>query len=198
MVRVLDVRDPGERSDAIARAVRSAKNGRLVVAPAETGYVVVADAFSRPGVAALQRLKGLSPTTSLGILVGSPAGVHAVAARLPAAAQDLIGAFWPGQLSLLVRLSDSLDWTVPTGRAAVRMPLHPVLLDLVTGIGPAVFSGVDAAQRDGVDVVLDLGERASGPGSTVVDVTGPTPVLLREGAVPAERVAQVVDLAGRT
>lgn len=198
MVRVLDVRDPGERSDAIARAVRSAKNGRLVVAPAETGYVVVADAFSRPGVAALQLLKGLSPTTSLGILVGSPAGVAGVAARLPPAALDLIGAFWPGQLSLLVRLSDSLDWTVPTGRAAVRMPLHPVLLDLVTGIGPVVFSGVDAAQRDGVDVVLDLGERASGPGSTVVDVTGPMPVLLRAGAVPAERVAQVVDLAGRT
>ena len=196
MVRILDIREPGARPDAIARAARSAKNGRLVIAPAETGYAVVADAFSGPGVAALQRCKGLSPTTSLGILVGSPAGIHGVAGRLPPAALNLIAAFWPGQLSLLVRLTSSLDWTVPTNRAAVRMPLHPVLLDLVQIIGPAVYSGISPQLRESADVLLDAGDRPPGPASTVVDVTGPVPVLVREGAIAAARIAEVVELFG--
>ena len=57
MPRVLDVADPAHRTDAVAAAVRGARNGRLVVLPAETGYVVASDAFSAAGVAALQRMK---------------------------------------------------------------------------------------------------------------------------------------------
>ena len=73
------------------------------------------------------------------------------------------------------------------------MPLHPVLLDLVAGIGPAVYSGISPEQIDSADLMLDAGERPGGPGSTVVDVTGPVPLLVRAGAVPAARIAQVVE-----
>ncbi len=198
MPRILDCRDPQARVDAIAAAVRGAKNGRLVIAPAETGYVVVTDAFSAAGVSALQRVKGQPSGTAMGILVGSPQGVLGIAGRLGPVGHDLIAAFWPGQLALVVRLQQSLAWTVPTDRAVVRMPLHPVLLELVVGIGPAVFSGVgdrsaespDAAWTS-ADLILETGPRPGGPGSTVVDVTTDPPRLLKQGAVSGEKVREV-------
>ncbi len=192
MPRVLDVADADQRADAIAAAVRGARNGRLVVVPAEVGYVVISDAFSASGVAALQRLKGLNATTSLGVLVGHAAGVHGIAGRVPAAAQDLMDACWPGQLSLVLPLQRSLRWTVPTDRCVVRMPLHPLLLEVVSGIGPTVYSGCSPTERASAALVLDSGDRPAGPGSTVVDATVSPPVLLRAGAVPVERLRAVV------
>lgn len=192
MPRVLDVRDPATRDAAVAAAVRAARNGRLVVLPAETGYAVATDAFSTPGVSALQRLKGLSPTTSMGLLVGHAAGVHGIATRPPAAAQDLIDAFWPGSLSLVLATQPSLRWSVPTDRCVVRMPLHPVLLAVVAGVGPMVYSACSTEERAGADLVLDSGPRPEGPGSTVVDATADPLVLLRAGAVPTDRLTAVV------
>ncbi len=193
MVRALPCLDPGQRRDALESAVRAARNGRLVALPAESGYVLATDAFSAAGVAALQAAKGLSAGTTLGVLVGHAAGVHGIAAGLPSCALDLIAAFWPGQLSLVVAVQPSLRWTVPTDRCVVRMPLHPVLLDVAAAVGPMVYSGIATpAQRESASVLLDCGDRPEGPGSTVIDVCGPAPVLLRPGAVPVERLRQVV------
>jgi L-threonylcarbamoyladenylate synthase len=192
MPRVLDVTDPAQRADAVEAAVRGARNGRLVVLPAEAGYVLASDAFSAPGVAALQRLKGLPMTTSLGVLVGHAAGVHGIAARIPGAAQDLMDACWPGQLSLVLPMQRSLRWSVPTDRCVVRMPLHPLLLEVVTAVGPTVSSACSIDERDGAALVLDGGERPAGPGTTVVDATAAPLVLLREGAVPTDRLQAIV------
>lgn len=198
MARLLDCRDPQDRDAAFASAVRAARNGRLVALPAESGYVLVSDAFSAAGVAALQRAKGLGPETSLGILVGHRSGVYGIATGLPAAAEELMAAFWPGQLSLLVRTQPSLHWTVPTDRVAVRMPLHPVLLAVVSGVGPMVYSGVsDPAERDRASVVLDSGPRPAGAAATLLDATQQPLRIVREGAVAADRLRSVVpDLLG--
>ena len=193
MARTLQCSDPVERPGAVLAASRAAKNGRLVVLPAETGYVVATDAFAPGGVAALQRAKGLAPTTTLGVLVGHAAAVHGIAARVPTAALDLIAACWPGNLSLVVRTQPSLQWTVPTDRCVVRMPLHPLLLEVVGSVGPMVFSGIASpADWDSAAVILDCGTRPAGPGSTVVDVTTSPPTLIREGAVPAGRLRDLI------
>lgn len=192
MPRVLDVSDPAQRTDAVVAAVRGARNGRLVVLPAETGYVVASDAFSAAGVAALQRLKGLSAATSLGVLVGHASGVHGIAARVPAAAQDLMAACWPGLLSLVLPMQRSLRWSVPTDRCVVRMPLHPLLLEVVKAVGPTVYSACSTAEREAAALVLDSGPRPGGPGTTVVDATVEPLLLVREGAVPTDRLQAVV------
>lgn len=118
--RVLACTDPSERSTAVGDAVRAARNGRLVVLPAEHGYVLATDAFSASGVAALRAAKDLPAGATLGVLVGHAAGVHGVAV-VPPIGQDLIDACWPGPLTLVLRAQASLSWSV-AGRIAVRMP----------------------------------------------------------------------------
>lgn len=198
MARRLDCQDPQEREAAITAAIRAARNGRLAALPAETGYVLATDAFSESGVAALQRAKGLGPGTSLGVLVGHKPGVHGIAAGLSPAALELMEACWPGMLSLLVRTQPSLRWTVPTDRCAVRMPLHPVLLAVVAGVGPMVYSrAATDEEREGAAVLLDCGDRPGGPGATLVDATAQPLRLLREGAVDFDRLSAVVpDIIG--
>jgi L-threonylcarbamoyladenylate synthase len=193
MARHLDCRDPQDRDAAIAGAVRAARNGRLVALPAESGYVLATDAFTAAGVAALQRAKGLDQRTSLGVLVGHRSGVHGIATGLSPAALELMAAFWPGQLSLIVQTQRSLHWTVPTDRCAVRMPLHPVLLAVVAGVGPMVYSGLsDPAERDRAAVVLDCGERPAGAAATLIDATHQPLRILREGAIEADRLRSIV------
>lgn len=196
MARTVPCGDPRDREDAIGAAVRAAKNGHLLALPAEHGYVLAADAFSATGVAALRRAKDLGPTTSLGVLVSQPGGAAGICAQLSPAALDLIAAFWPGQLGLVVRTQRTLQWTVPTDRCVVRMPLHPVLLAVVAGVGPMVYSAATQQERDLAHLILDSGPRPPGPGSTVVDVTNDPPVLLREGVVSLERVRSVVPATG--
>lgn len=192
MPRRLPCLEPADRAEAIAAAVRAARNGRLVAVPAESGYVLVTDAFNANGVAALQRAKGLSVSTTLGVLLGHAGGVHGIAARIPPPAQDLMAAFWPGQLSLLLPVPGTLRWSVPTDRCAIRMPLHPVLLEVAAGVGPMVYSGCSAVERETADLFIDAGERPDGPGSTVIDATRWPMVLLREGAVSADAARAVV------
>jgi len=163
-----------------------------VVLPSVTGYVVATDAFANSGVAALQRLKGLSPGTSMGILVGHAQAIHGIAAAVPRRAADLIAACWPGQLGLVLRAQPSLRWTVPTDRFVARMPLHPLLLEVVAGVGPTVYSLCADEERAEADLILDCGERPVGPGSSIVDATGEPLRLLRVGAVSQETLRAVV------
>jgi tRNA threonylcarbamoyl adenosine modification protein (Sua5/YciO/YrdC/YwlC family) len=177
----------------VADAVRAARNGRLVVLPAEHGYVVATDAFRSGGVAALRAAKNLSAESTLGVLVGHAAGVHGIAA-LPAPGQDLIDAFWPGPLTLIVRAQPSLAWPV-AGRVAVRMPLHPLLLDVLRDVGPMVSSAVDGPDAvPGAAVVLDVGPRPAGPPSAGVDLTAALPCVVRLGGVDPGQLAAVVPL----
>lgn len=191
MTRSLPALDPQERPESLAAAVRAVRNGRLVELPAETGYVLAADAFHAGGVAQLRSAKGLGPQTSLGVLVGSVQGVHGIATGLSPAALDLMAATWPGQLSLVVRTQPSLHWTVPTDRCVVRMPLHPVLLHVVEQVGPMVYSGLGAADGAAAFLRLEAGERPVGEGATVVDATGLRPRMVREGAVPLARLLEI-------
>lgn len=186
MPRVLDCRNPDDREWPLGQATRSARNGRLVVAPVEHGYVITTDAFSPHGVRALQLAKNLGPSTVLGVFVGQPQGLSGIASGLTPVVETLMAAFWPGPLSLVVRAQPSLAWSVPSDRFVARMPLHPVALALVREIGPMVHSGVadlGAAAVAKADVVLDVGDLPAGEPSTIVDVTGPSPAVHRVGAI---------------
>lgn len=195
MPRVLDCRNPDDRQWQLTQATRSARNGRLVVAPVEHGYVVMTDAFAPHGVRALQMAKNLAPTTVLGVFVGQPQGLAGIAIGLTPVVETLMAAFWPGPLSLVVRAQPSLAWSVPGDRFVARMPLHPVALELVREIGPMVYSGVADLETAAVakaDVVLDVGDLPPGTASTIVDVTGATPVIQREGAVAMADLQRVL------
>ncbi len=213
---MLDCRNPANRSHAINEAVRTVKSGRLVVMPTDTVYGLGADAFDSRAVAALLSAKGRGRDMPVGVLVGSWHTIEGLVYSVPAEARELIRAFWPGALSLVVKQAPSLQWDLGDARGTVmlRMPLHPVAIELLRETGPMAVSSANIsgqppattaadAQRqlgDLVDVYLDGGPAEQSAASTIVDLTAATPRLLREGPVSAEAVARVlgVDAASLT
>lgn len=210
MTSVFDCADPDQRALGITSAAGAAKSGRLVVLPTDTVYGIGADAFDSTAVAALLAAKGRGRDMPVGVLVGSWHTIEGLVYTMPDGARDLIRAFWPGALSLVVRQAPSLQWDLGDARGTVmlRMPLHPVAIELLREVGPMAVSSanvsghppaVDAAEArsqlgDLVDVYLDAGPAQQQAASTIVDLTDDTPRILRAGPVSAERIAEVLGM----
>jgi L-threonylcarbamoyladenylate synthase len=207
---VFDCADPEQRSRAITSAAAAVKNGGLVVLPTDTVYGIGADAFDSSAVAALLSAKGRGRDMPVGVLVGSWHTIDGLALMVPQSTRDLIRAFWPGALSLVVRQAPSLQWDLGDARGTVmlRMPLHPVAIELLREVGPMAVSSANVSGRppavdagearnqlgDLVDVYLDAGPAAQQAASTILDLTGPEPRILRSGPVSAEGIAAVLGL----
>ena len=210
MTEVFDCTDPDQRSVAIASAVGALKGGRLVVMPTDTVYGIGADAFDSTAVAALLAAKARGRDMPVGVLVGSWHTIEGLVYTMPDGARDLIRAFWPGALSLVVTQAPSLQWDLGDARGTVmlRMPLHPIAIELLREVGPMAVSSANVSGRvpatdadearsqlgDLVDVYLDGGPSQQQAASTIVDLTGDAPRLLRAGPVSAERIAEVLGL----
>ena len=208
MTRMLDCRDPQTRSAAITAAIDTVKSGRLIVLPTDTVYGIGADAFDSRAVAGLLAAKGRGRDMPVGVLVGSWHTIAGLVYAVPDAAHELIRAFWPGALSLVVQQAPSLQWDLGDARGTVmlRMPLQPVALEVLSKTGPMAVSSANIsgqpaattaaeAQRqlgDLVDVYLDGGPSEQQAASTIVDLTAATPRLLREGPISAQRIAEVL------
>lgn len=205
-----------DRQRVIAQAVSIMRGGGLVVLPTENCYVVATDAFSLRGTALLRRAKVQSNRTPLGLLVGSPETVAGVAARVPDRARELMDAFWPGLLTLLLPAQPTLAWDHPAGApVAVRMPLHPLTWDICRALGPMAASAativggeapVSVEQAldslvDDVDAACDVGQvgvqawaESEDPqlSSTVVDLATYPASIAREGAIATTLVEAVL------
>lgn len=204
---VYDCRDPVQRDRGVAAAVAAVKRGELVVLPTDTLYSVACDAFKKTAVDALFRAKERGRDLPLVVMVGARRTFDGLVHRMPKAARALADAFWPGPLTLIVSQARSLSWDLgDTGdTVAVRMPLHPVALEVLREIGPMASTTankpgnppaatVAGAQQLGtsVRVYLDGGTGPVGVASTIVDLVGETPRLVRAGALSAERIREVV------
>jgi len=208
MSRRYDCTDESIRPDAIAAAADAARRGDLVVLPTDTVYGVGADAFSPNAVRRLLDAKGRGRDVPVPVLVGSWRTVNGLVDDLPDVAKDLIAAFWPGPLTLVLRQGAGLSWDLgdTKGTVAIRMPLHPVAIELLAETGPLAVSSAnkhgspppttvgeaEADLGDAVAVYLDGGVATEGTPSTIVDLTDPTPRILREGALSRERIAELV------
>ena len=207
MSRRYDCSDPDQRAAGLREAAGSVRRGELVVLPTDTVYGIGADAFSAGGIASLLAAKGRGRDMPVPVLVGSPTTLHGLVAQFPESGWDLVDAYWPGALTIVTRHQPSLQWDLgdARGTVALRMPLHPVAIELLTQTGPL---GVSSANKTGhapattaseaqdqlgtaVDVYLDGGPTADNVPSSIVDLTGDAPKLLREGALTFEEIAKV-------
>src|SRR6266496_4207140 len=143
-----DCADPLVRPDAIDAAARAVQSGQLVVLPTDTVYGIGADAFDASAVADLLAAKGRGRDMPVPVLVGSWDTLEGLVSYVPAQTRELIEAFWPGGLTLVVEHAPSLAWDLGDSRGtlAVRMPLHPVALELLEQTGPMA---VTSANRTG-------------------------------------------------
>jgi len=207
-VTTFDCADPVARRAGLEAAAHAARTGNLVVMPTDTVYGIGADAFNAAAVRDLLAAKGRGPDMPVPVLVGSWTTIDGLVMAVPPIARTLIEAFWPGGLSLVVEHAPSLSWDLGDARGTVmvRMPLHPVALDLLRLVGPMAVSSANrsgqppattaaaaAAQLgDDVSVYLECGESPIGVASTVVDRTSPVPRVLRQGAVSIDRLRDVI------
>jgi tRNA threonylcarbamoyl adenosine modification protein (Sua5/YciO/YrdC/YwlC family) len=174
-------------------------------------YGLAADAFSPPAVVSLLTAKGRGRQMPPPVLVGTVRAATALVEDLNEFGKDLIDEFWPGALTLVLRANPTLLWDLgdTKGTVAVRMPLHEVTLELLKETGPLAVSsanrtgapaattvaGAEAQLGEAVAVYLDGGPCTGDVPSTIVDLTGVVPRLLRAGAISVKRLREVVTLA---
>ena len=203
-----DCSDASVRAGALASAAHCVSSGQLVVLPTDTVYGIGADAFDRTAVADLLAAKGRGRDMPVPVLVGSWSTIDGLVSSVSSTTRDLIEAFWPGGLTLIVQQAPSLDWDLgdTRGTVAVRMPLHPVAIELLEQTGPMAVSSANrsgmppattAAEAreqlgDAVAVYLDGGPAQAGVASTIVDLTGEVPAVVRAGAVSHAALREVV------
>ncbi|AIL96738.1 L-threonylcarbamoyladenylate synthase [Corynebacterium mucifaciens] len=210
MRETYDCLDPQRREEGIRAAADAVRAGRCVVLPTDTVYGIGCDAFNNDAVATLLATKHRGPDMPVPVLVGSWVTIQGLVREFTETAKTLVEAFWPGGLSIVVPEAPSLPWNLGDTRGTVllRMPNQPLALELLQETGPMAVSSANisgnppattAAQArqqfgDAVGLYLDGGEAEVGKPSTIVDLSGPAPVILREGAISAERIGEVLGL----
>ena len=203
-----------EREAAIEAAAQAVQRGGLVVLPTDTVYGIGADAFDHAAVQALLDAKGRGREMPPPVLISAATTLAALATKVPSYVDALTEAFWPGPLTLVCEQQPSLTWDLgeTRGTVAVRMPDHEVALAPLERTGPlavssANLSGLPAATEadaadgmlgDSVEVVLDGGPSPKREASTILDVRGERPRLLRPGALSVADLNAVLEPLGAT
>ena len=211
MTTIYDCSVADARRAGLSAAAGAVRGGGLVVLPTDTVYGIGCDAFDRDAVRALLAAKGRGRHMPVPVLVGSWTTIDGLVLGVPRHARSLIEAFWPGGLSIVLAHAPSLQWDLGDARGTVvlRMPLHPVAIELLRDVGPMAVSSANrtgqapattaaAAKEqlgDAVAVYLDGGPSGDPLPSTIVDLTGTDPLVLREGAVTADQISEVLGIA---
>ncbi len=195
----------------IDAAVRLLKQGGVVAVPTDTLYGLAASASDPAAVERVFRIKRRSADMALPLLLADLGDIVVCAVEVTAVAWGLAHHFWPGPLTLVVRRAPGIPDIVSGGMdtVAVRVPDHPVPRAVVRSLG-APITGTSANRSGGpaptsagavldqlgeeVDYVIDAGVCPVGVPSTVLDVTGAAPVLLRAGAVDRDRIEGVIGM----
>lgn len=196
-------------TDAIARAAAILDSGGLVAFPTETVYGLGADAANPEAVRRIFEAKGRPADHPVIVHVADAVDLGAWARTVPETARQLAHAFWPGPLTLIVARAAGVSDTLTGGQdtVGVRVPSHPVAQALLRAFGrgiaapsanrfgrisPTTSDHVRAELGERVDLVLDGGQAEVGIESTIVDVSGERPALLRPGMIGAAELEAVL------
>jgi L-threonylcarbamoyladenylate synthase len=185
----------------VEQAISILKAGGIVAFPTDTVYGLGADIYNIEAVERIFEVKQRSRNTALPVLLGEAEQISEVAVSIPDIAKLYIRRFWPGGLTLVVPKAVSIPPIITAGgdKVAVRLPDHNIPRALINGLGapiigtsanisskPAPVTAEQVMQQLGgqVDFVIRAGRCMGGVGSTVVDISGERPVVLREGIIP--------------
>ena len=203
-----------ERESAIGAASLAIRRGQLVILPTDTVYGLAVDAFDPVAVRDLLAAKGRGRDMPPPVLVSAATTADALATSLPDYARALIEHFWPGPLTIVAHQQKSLQWDLgdTRGTVAIRMPDHPIALEILERTGPLAVSSAnttgspaatnaDQAEEmlgDLVEVIVDGGPSLGKDASTIVDVTGKQGRILRRGALSLDALNSALESLGTT
>lgn len=197
-----------DRESAIARAAGAVRAGGLAVFPTDTVYGIGADAFQPFATSMVFQLKGRPRSLPLPVMVSAPRQAWALCTHVPQEAAELVAAFWPGALTLVLFQAEGLMWDLgeAKGKVALRVPANADARDLIASVGPMAVTSANLTGeptpriveeiaeklRETVAVYLDGGPAPSEVPSTIVDLTGRRPRIAREGAIPKSEVERII------
>lgn len=198
-----------EDHDKLTEAAEIIRNGGLAAFPTETVYGLGANALNTEASGKIYEAKGRPSDNPLIAHIADFDGLLPLTSGIPETGRALCEAFWPGPLTLIFKKSDRVPYGTTGGldTVAIRMPSHPVALELIRLAGvpiaapsantsgrpsPTTAAHVYQDMNGLIEIIIDGGPVGIGVESTIVDVTGELPVLLRPGAVTMEMLRQVV------
>ena len=203
-----------ERDIALNAASLAVQRGQVIVIPTDTVYGVAADAFDADAVTALLEAKGRGREMPPPVLVSAATTLDALAADVPDYARALVEKFWPGPLTVVCTQQKSLRWDLgdSRGTVAVRMPDHPIALELLERTGPLAVSSAnltgepaatnadeaEEAMGEWVALVVDGGPTPGSQASTIIDVTASPGRVLRRGPLSLDELNAVLEPLGAT
>ena len=208
---ILPTHTPALFRQAVLRAAQVLRSGGIAAIPSETVYGLAANAFESEAVARIYQAKGRPAANPLIVHVATAAMARECAAEWPPMAERLAGRFWPGPLTLVVPRSPRIPDLAAAGGPTVglRWPAHPFFQSVIRECGfplaapsanpsdqlsPTTAEHVVAGLGDRIPLIVDGGPCVVGIESTVVDVTGSRPRILRPGVISAEQVAEAAGI----
>ena len=192
----------------IEKSVSLLKQGGVIVFPTDTVYGLGGASYLEQAIDKIYQVKKRPRNMALPLLLADMSQVNEVAEAVPEVAWVLAREFLPGALTLVLYKSKSVLDIITAGgnTVAIRIPAHPIPVAIIEGLGSPIVgtsanrSGMPSALEakevysqlgNEVDLVIDGGRCSGGRESTIVDVIGEIPVILREGAISREEIEQV-------
>lgn len=203
--KTIKVHPQNPQPDFINQAARIIKNGGIAAFPTRYLYGLGADALNPDAVDRIYAIKKRSHRKPISVLIQRQEDLFGLVKNITASALQITNHFWPGDITIILEALDTLpqNLTAGSGKIGIRLPQHPVAVALVKAVqNPITATSANLADQKGcyriddldpliaerVDIILDAGPLKGGVGSTVVDVTVDPPVILREGAVAAKDI----------
>ena len=191
--------------DEIKASANVVSNGGIIIYPTDTLYGLGADILNEESLLRIYDIKGRPNDMALPVLVSGWEMVRSISSEVNVIGEKLAARFWPGQLTLVIRANDNLSTILTGGRGtiAVRQPDHWIAQQIIEQVGNPIVgtsanlrgspdlveaSDLVAELGDLVDSIITCGLKPFGVGSTVVDITGEQPKLLRETSISIEDI----------
>ncbi|HEY2549889.1 MAG TPA: L-threonylcarbamoyladenylate synthase [Streptosporangiaceae bacterium] len=207
-MKSFDCSDEDGRAEGVGAAVAAVHDQHLVIMPTDTGYALTGYGFSAAAASRIRSIKGMDTTAPLQVLISDAQVLEGVAAQIPEEVWALAGQFWPGPLTMVVPAAPTVQWDIggDTRYVQVRVPDHPVAIDLLTRTGPLIVSAARSSISPLIESSADMGDlehhvavflddgiiKPETP-STIVDCTSNSVGVLRKGRIT---VGQLVDVLG--
>lgn len=200
---------PAENPESISSALSLFRDGEIVAFHTDTVYGLGTDPFQASGIIKLFEAKGRDSNKAIAILIGSLDQAHLVTDHMPEMAIRLCEVFWPGGLTVIVPRKKNLPELISnTDRIGIRMPNHPIALEMLRTFGPLATTSANLSGKpdavtardvydqlnNRVPLILDGGKCQGGVPSTVIDCSGSEPVVLREGPVSSEQIFKILQM----
>jgi L-threonylcarbamoyladenylate synthase len=200
---------PVDQSQALARAVKLVRSGKLIAFPTDTVYGIGACAFQKEAIESIYHIKDRSHQKAIPILLADLEDLRDITPPLSSSAERLAERFWPGALTLVLPLLPSLpDNLSPSPTIGVRIPDLDSARAMIRVTGPLAATSANLSGEPpaltanqvwenlggSVRLILDGGKAPGGVSSTVVDCCGETPQLLRKGPLSWKEIADFLNL----